>query len=785
MHEIHFDRFEIEDQSVRLYGAYFQGRIQRLAGAWRVLLWHRLEDDKKGSWAVLPQDTFTVDISQQDGGLLLDGGQVLPLWLQLSPFEFRFGDLSAEGVFPERSNTLSVPEATLELATGEGNAIRETNDGLPLGAGMNLVLREPEGRQYFGLGERTGFLDKKGRIWTNWNTDSPRQTEQTDPLYQSHPFVMGYQEGRAFGLYLDETWRTVFDLGATESSRSVLHTDGPTLDLYLITGPTPKEVLRHYSGLVGTAPMPPLWALGVHQSRWSYPDQAAIRAVAREYRARGLPLEAIWMDIDYMEGYKVFTYDRGRFPRFEALTRDLKEEGIRTVVIVDPGVKKEAGYPVYESGREWGVYVENRRGEDLVGEVWPSPAVWPDFIRKEVRDWWGEWHRVYTEAGVDGIWNDMNEPSAFSVEGRAAREIGKTLPLGAKHGALWHAEAHNVYAQQMCRATFEGLHTLRPERRPFVLTRAGFAGIQRYAWVWTGDNSSLWSHLEMSVPMILNLGLSGVPFTGADIGGFSADTDGELLARWSWLGALYPFMRNHSGKGSRRQEPWAFGELVLGQVRKALEFRYRLLPYLYTLAYEASQEGLPPMRPLVLEFPEDAEAALVFDQFMLGDALLAAPVLRPHQTHRLVRLPDGAWRDWWNGEIHEGMRWLPAYAPLDGIPLFQKAGSAVPLTEPALFTTQAWWSSLDWQVALGDEIHGWVYEDDGEGYAPGFISHLRGGYDGRRLRLAFEDDAARPRERVTAIVHGITEPGHSTVPYSYQGDTLTIDLSSGAAELTW
>lgn len=757
MHEVRFKTARYEDDSLRLVGGYFQGRVSLVekAGvrAWRVLVWHRLEDAHKGSWVLegLSREPFRVE----DAGelaLFAEGIPELRLWLD--PFGLEWAGLEAPELEAQRFGELGKSSV---WHTSEWTAFHEINDGLPLGAGMSLLIREKPQRRYYGLGERTGFLDKKGRAWTNWTTDDPIHAPDTDPLYQAHPFLIGLEEGQAWGLYLDETWRTVFDLASVEDYQSILRTDGPTFDLYLIPGPTPKEVIEHYTALVGRAALPPLWALGYHQCRYSYAHQELALEVAREYRQRDIPLDALWLDIDYMEGFKVFTFSSERFPDPKPFTAALSGMGVKTVTIVDPGVKKEAGYPVYEEGHAQDFFIHTHRDEELWGEVWPNPAVWPDFTRPEVRAWWGSLHGFYLENGVAGIWNDMNEPAAFTVMGRELPKTNRTLPTSARQGGRYHAETHNLYGYGMCQATHEGLKRLRPDQRPFILTRSGFSGIQKYAFVWTGDNHSYWEHLEGSIPMLLNLGMSGVPFVGADIGGFSAHADGELLTRWTWLGAFYPFMRNHSGKTSRRQEPWVFGEPWESHIREAVRFRYRLLPYTYTLAQEAAQTGLPLMRAMVLEFPQDPEVAALHDQFMFGPDLLVAPALRPGQRQRLIYLPEGEWEEAWTGERYQGPLYVPVPTPYHQIPAFQRAGSAIPTTEVAPHTTDAYWEHLNWFVVPGPEIHGVLYEDLGEGYGPGVWSRLEGAFDDQGGRLVFHD-AGQPRERVEAVIRQVGRP---------------------------
>ncbi len=791
MHEVTFTSHRFENHTLFLESWYFRGRVS-LAGkegakAWRIFVWHRLQDAEKASCVVEGARPLPFQVREHEGGLQLEAEGMAALWIRLNRFGFRFEGLEAFELESHRFGPLGKASGG---AAREWTAFHEENDGLPLGAGLSLLINEPAKRRYYGLGERTGFLDKKGKVWTNWNTDDPHHHPDTDPLYQSHPFVLGLERGRAFGLYLDESWRTVFDLASVESQQSVVHTDGPTFDLYLIPGPSPKEVLTGYTALVGRAKLPPLWSLGHHQCRYSYANQDLALKVAEEYRKRDIPLDALWLDIDYMEGFKVFTFDRQRFPDVPALTSGLEALGVKTVAIVDPGVKKEPGYRIYEEGHSRGYFVRSHRDEELVGSVWPSPAVWPDFSRHEVREWWSELHQFYLDGGIAGIWNDMNEPAAFTVEGHSMDPHNRTLPGTAKQGDHFHAETHNLYGLQMCQSTYQGLRRLQPDKRPFILTRAGFSGIQKYAMVWTGDNHSYWEHLESSIPMLLNLGLSGVPFVGADIGGFGGNTSGELLARWTWLGAFYPFMRNHSGKTSRRQEPWMFGAPWEGYIREAVLFRYRMLPLLYTLAEQACQSGLPPMRPLIMEYPQDLEAETLCDQFLFGPDLLVAPSLKPGQNHRLVYLPEGEWQDFWSGESYQGPLYLPVPTPFDRVPLFQRAGSALPFTEAEAHTTDAYWEKLCWRVAPSEKIHGVLYEDSGDGYQPGAVSTLEGSYRDNRLKLSFHDRSSRPREFVEASVRGVAEPSWCSAPYQYSrdaedGPVLKLDLTKGSVEVSW
>lgn len=743
MSQLSYAQPQYQDGALWLRGNTSQLKIERAADqVWRLLHYHRYQDRQKGSWSLerTPPLDFEAQLEPETQSALLRAEGLTDLELNFAPYALSMGSLqvlhlsSAPVVSPEQAlPRLAGTDAEEDPHIFDGHPVRDLLDGLPLGAGMSMEFELRPDMRFYGLGERTGFLNKRGRRWHNWTTDQFFHLPKADPLYQSHPFVLIEEKGRWLGVYLDESWYSCFDLGFTSAQRWQIHCNGPSFDLYLIDGASPQDILQQYIALVGKAPMPPLWALGQHQCRWSYPDQESVSAIVEEYRERELPLDAVWMDIDYMSSYKVFTFSTHRFPDVSDMCSRFAEQGVKTVLIVDPGVKQEKGYSVYEAGKAIDAYVHDVRDEDFVGEVWPKPVVWPDFTHPEVRRWWGDQHDFYLQHGIAGIWNDMNEPAAFKLP-------NKTLPLDARQGPYSHAEVHNLYGYHMAQATYEGLKRLQPNKRPFVLTRSGCPGIQRYAWVWTGDNASYWEHLEMSIPMIMNLSLSAVPLSGADIGGFSSDCDGELLAAWSWLGACYPFMRNHAGKRSRRQEPWQFGEPWLGYVRKALDFRYQILPYLYTLCHRAHTAGDALFRPLLYDYPDDREVLEISDQFLLGPDLLVAPILRPGQTRRCVYFPAGEWYDFWSGQRFAGRAWHMIEVSLERLPLFQRAGSAVPLHKPQLHTTDAHWSALCWQIAPADhDFEGRVYCDAGDGPVDGYVDFLRCHKQGEQLQLTRED----------------------------------------------
>ncbi|WP_372367860.1 glycoside hydrolase family 31 protein [Candidatus Uabimicrobium sp. HlEnr_7] len=774
MHEVYFSNVSVSENCVLLHGDYFQGVVELVnENVWRIFVWHRLEDVHKGSWTVEKKEN-SFKCQDNEDYIVVSAESAPSLKINKNPFSWEWQDFKVSRLDAHNSKDA---EEMIDLATGDGNPFAEINDGLPMGSGYTLSINEIPERFYYGLGERTGFLNKKGRTWQNWNTDISKHVPNTDPLYQAHPFLVSNTNGNFCALYLDETWKTNYDLAFSQPQKSFISTTGPTFDLYLIPGPNPQQVVSKYTELVGRSFMPPLWSLGFHQCRWSYPDEKCIMAVAKEYRKREVPLEAMWLDIDYMDGYKVFTFSPHRFPNPKKMTDELQQMNIRTVTIVDPGVKKEPGYEVYESGHKEGMYIKNRRDEEFVGEVWPAPAVWPDFVQENVRKWWGEWLKVYRDAGISGIWNDMNEPAAFKLP-------GKSLPVGTKQGEYWHAEVHNIYGHMMCKATFDGLKKNIPQKRPFILTRSGFAGIQKYAFVWTGDNGSFWEHLEMSIPMILNMGVSGIPFVGADIGGFSGNCDGEMLSRWTWLGAFYPFMRNHSGKNSRRQEAWGFGEKYLDVVRKAVNFRYALLPYLYTLVNEAHLSGMPIMRPLFFEYPQDDNTYTINDQFLCGKGLLVAPVVRPQQSHRLVYFPEGKWQNIFSGKIFEGPQHLAVETPLENIPIFQNVTTIIPFTVHKQHTSDAYWPELTWRLVLNDTASGHVYCDSGDGEIDGKIKCIKTTYDGKKLHIERENFVD---ELCVIEILNVNAPSRleGQVSVTCEKNILRIEMQAEEVDLYW
>jgi alpha-glucosidase len=582
--------------------------------------------------------------------------------------------------------------------------------------GFSLRKRLPEGERYYGLGDKAGPLDRRGQAFTLWNTDAYGFQDYSDPLYKSIPFFLGVAaDGQSYGLLLDDTFRTWFDFGRTDPNLLSIGAEGGPVDYYVMAGPAPKSVVEAYAWLTGPSPLPPLWTLGFQQSRYSYMTDAEVRGIAERLRKERIPADAIYLDIDYQDRNRPFTVDRKAFPDLPKLVADLRAEGLRLVTITDLHIADAPGqgYAPYDTGAAGDHFVKTPDGKPYVGKVWPGPAVFPDFTQASSRDWWGGLYKDFHDAGVAGFWNDMDEPSIFDTE-------SKTMPLDVVHRieepgfatrTASHAEIHNVFGLENSRATHDGLLKLAPDERPFVLTRASYAGGQRYAATWTGDNSATWSHLALSVSMQLNLGVSGFAWVGADVGGFAGSPSPELLTKWIEVGAFTPLFRDHAAKGTRPHEPWVDGPEQTDIRRRYIEERYRLMPYLYALADETARTGLPVMRPMYLEFPKQADDPLLAD-FMLGPDLLIAP---PRNGESLdpfdVTLPGAGWFDYWTGKpveavVHE----TPSLAHL---PVFVRPGSILPRQPLVQSLAQAPQGALELRVYPGSDCKGELYWDDG------------------------------------------------------------------------
>ncbi|TFB24452.1 glycoside hydrolase family 31 protein [Filobacillus milosensis] len=647
------------------------------------------------------------------------------------------------------------------------NLVSETEKGMGYNNEGHVVCFKEANQDdhYYGFGEKTGFLDKRGEKYTMWNSDvyAPHNPE-TDPLYESIPFFMTLRQGRATGIFFDNTFKTTFDMRIEQSETYSFKAEGGQIDYYICAGPTPKDVLEQYTELTGRMPLPPKWGLGYHQSRYSYETEAEVRELVNHFIEKEIPVDAIHFDIHYMNGYRVFTFDHDRFPDPKGLISDMKEKGIRTVPIVDPGVKVDAEYSTYVEGVTNDLFCKYVEGNIFYGDVWPGKSAFPDFTKDETREWWGKKHSFYTDKGIEGIWNDMNEPAVFNET--------KTMDLEVMHdndgNPKTHRELHNIYGLLMGEATYDGMKELLNGKRPFLLTRAGYAGVQKYAAVWTGDNRSFWEHLEMAIPMCLNLGVSGVTYTGPDVGGFAHDSNGELLTRWTQFGAFTPFFRNHSAIEFAYQEPWQFGEKYEEVVKKYIQLRYKWLPHIYKLFKDASETGVPVMRPLFFEYSNDEETYQLSDQFLIGSNVLIAPILRPGVKDRVVYLPEGVWYDYWTGEKFEGGKRMIAHAELDTLPIYVKRGAIIPEANVKPSTLHAVDEMTVHIYPSEDEVSYQLYDDDGETFE----------YQDKQF-FALDIVVQRDDDRVvidTSLVNNQYQPKWQEITYKVHGISSDVQV---------
>lgn len=572
------------------------------------------------------------------------------------------------------------------------------------------VVKKMFGNEYFyGLGDKTGHLNNRGYGYEMWNTDDPSpHVESHKSLYKSIPFFITISEEKAFGIFFDNTFRSFFDMGKENADYYYFGAEDGNLDYYFIAGPEVKSVIEGYTYLTGRTPIPQIWTLGYQQSRWGYTPKTMIIDIANKFREKDIPCDVIHFDIDYMDGYRIFTWDKDKFAEPEKLLTELSSKGFKAVTIIDPGVKKDKGYKVFDEGFENRYFATDKDGIPYVNEVWPGEALYPDFMNSQVRKWWGNNHKVLTDIGVAGIWNDMNEPASFKGP------LPDDIMFNHDGIKMNHKEVHNIYGHLMSKSTFMGLeeHTAK---RPFVITRACYAGIQKYSTVWTGDNQSFWEHLRMSIPMLLNLGLSGVSFCGTDVGGFGYDCTPELLSRWVQVGCFTPLFRNHSALLTRAQEPWAFDESTEAINRKYIKLRYKLIPYLYDVFWQGEKDGLPVMRPLMLNYQNDENTYEINDEFMVGDNIIVAPILNQGQKARIVYLPEGKWNDFWSGEIIDGNRYIVREAPLDLCPIYIKKGSIIPNYPEQNYIGEKQIKELILKVYPGNGEY-LTYEDDKESF---------------------------------------------------------------------
>ena len=644
------------------------------------------------------------------------------------------------------------------------------------GKGFTLRKTMPVGERYYGMGDKTGPFDRRGASYVNWNTDAWGFERGTDPIYKSIPFFvsMGGQGG-AYGLFIDNNFRTGFDFGHRNYDQLEISADGGPIDYYLIAGPTVPDVVRSYTELTGKPPLPPRWSLGYQQSRYSYMTDAEVREITDRLRADRIPTDVLWLDIDFQDRNRPFTVDTKAFPNLKKLAGDLARQGVKLVTITDLHVAyaPNEGYAAYDSGAAGDHFLKNPDGSLYIAPVWPGASVFPDFTREATRRWWGDQYKTFVNDGIAGFWNDMNEPAIFETP-------TKTMPPGTLHRidsddfaarTTTHTEAHNVYGMENSRATYEGLLRLRPNVRPFVMTRATYAGGQRYAVTWTGDNNATWDHLKLMVHQLLNLGLSGFTWAGADIGGFTGGPSPELLTRWYQVGAFTPVFRNHAAKNTPRAEPWVDGENHLAIRRRYIEERYRLMPYFYAVAEQNSRTGDPVMRPVFYDYPELTSAPC--DQamaFTVGRDLLVVPAAKPESTHEYdACMPSGGWFDYWTGLEVEGetkpdapFEVVKETPRLDRLPVFVRPGTILPRQPLTRNTSEVPNGPLELHVYPGQHCRGELYWDDGvsvKGASLRQTVRCTLGKDGLMLHFDKREGTFRPWwKQIAVTIHGWSGP---------------------------
>ncbi|MEA2316476.1 MAG: alpha-glucosidase [Solirubrobacteraceae bacterium] len=670
---------------------------------------------------------------------------------EAAAFEVERGDGVVRLRTPALVVSLWLDPFRLDVHRPDGSAVAVTAQDADGGFGAYATLNDafeirrrcrPEDAIY-GLGERTGRHNRRGRDFTLWNADvldpvtsgeftagrppedprSDNTSTEFDPYYVTIPFFYHHAHpiGTMAASFVDNGYRATYDFSPAEEY--AIRFEGGQYTEYIFAGPEMADILSAYTWLTGRIALPPLWSLGYHQSRWHAYTQDAVEEVARRHRDNRIPCDALWLDIEYMDGYRVFTWDEERFPDPPGMLARLAGIGFRVITIIDPGVKYEPGYRVFDEAVERDVLCRTEGGDIYVGQVWPGNTAFPDFVTEEGRAWWGELNAAHVQSGLAGIWNDMNEPATGAIPPGRMR---------FDHGRQSHDRFHNQYALLMAMGTTAGLREAMPDLRTFVLSRAGFAGIQRYAANWMGDNMARWDHLWLSIPMAMGFGVSGQAFVGADVGGFFGHSNAELFLRWMQYGALTPFCRNHSHIGNVDQYAWAWGDAILTGVREAIELRYRLLPYIYAAFVHASETGAPVQRPLVFDHQYDAAVRDIDDEYLFGRDLLVAPVVAAGQTARQVYLPAGDWYDWHTGEMVAGGRYALTSTPMDRIPIYARGGAVIPMWPDAPASTAGHHPrviELHVFVPSGDGVHeSLLQEDDGL---------TTGATTGRRHRTTF------------------------------------------------
>lgn len=686
----------------------------------------------------------------------------------------------------------------LRFADSSGRVISEDDPSLGIswmGTAVTNYRKLFPDERFIGLGEKTGGLNRRGSAYVNWNSDVPAYSLDKDPLYSTIPFFIGLHDKLAYGVFLDNSYRTTFDFGAsTDNAMSSFGAADGDLNYYLISGASVPDVIRNYTWLTGRAQLPPLWSFGYQQCRWSYYPDKELLTIAKTFRDKQIPIDVLYLDIHYMDNYKIFTFSPENYPKPAETIAELKKMGFRVVVIVDPGLKVEPGYFAYDEGVRNNYFVKYPNGTNYTGNVWPGRSHFPDFTNPKAREWWGGMFRIYANAGIDGYWNDMNEPAVWG------QNIPDLVQFDFDGNLTTMSQAHNLYGMQMVRATYEGVRKLKPDQRPLTITRATYAGGQRYSTIWTGDNASSDGHMLLGTRMVNSLGVSGFPFAGPDIGGFIGEPSKELITRWLSIGVYTPFMRTHVDYDHNYREPWIYGKEAEKLNRELINQRYRLLPYIYSTAYVATLSGLPVSRTLAINYSFDDQIykSEYENEYLFGDNILVAPVVST-QLFAKVYLPAGAWYHLSTDEYSSGRQEIVVAAPLTDLPVFARAGAIIPMQSVIQNTTVKPDDVLYLHVYAGKEPSSFTYyEDDGVSFAfekGGFCKRILA-FDPAKKQVAIsakEGAFTSKFTRIKLVLHGF--PGLSalkvnggTTPVARESDKLqsvTVSWSDGTMIFEW
>ena len=622
-----------------------------------------------------------------------------------------------------------------------------------------------DGESFYGLGDKPAHLNMRSKRFENWAMDSYAYGEDTDPIYKSIPFYTALHHKKAYGIFFDNSFRSFFDFCQERRNVTSFWAQGGEMNYYFIYGPDMEQVIINYTQLTGAPELPPLWALGYHQCKWSYYPESQVKEITSTFRKLKIPCDAIYLDIDYMEGFRCFTWSKEYFPDPKRMVKELADDGFKTVVIIDPGIKIDYDYDVFKEGLENDYFCKRADGPYMKGKVWPGECYFPDFTNPEVRTWWtGLFKEMIEEIGVRGVWNDMNEPAVMDVP-------GKSFPNDVRHDydghPCSHRKAHNVYGMQMARATYHGLKKFSYPKRPFVITRAAYSGTQRYTSTWTGDNIASWEHLRIANRQVQRMSVSGFSFVGSDIGGFAEQPNGELYTRWIQLGIFHPFCRTHSSGDHGDQEPWAFDQDVTDIVRKFIEIRYQLLPYLYTTFWNYAEDKIPMIKPLVVFDQDDSQTHYRTDEFIAGNHILACPINEPNAKGRRMYVPRGSWYNFWDNTRILGGREVWVDADIDSMPIFIKEGAIIPKYPVQQYVGELEIDEITLEIFYKNGMeHSKLYQDTGDGY-----DYKKGRYSLHNFNFVGKENEVI----IQHYVSGKFEQGYTTFNVTFIGLPFVIN----------